>query len=33
MSLMSESDVSDYDHLSRYGEWDMTQDPSPKDLT
>lgn len=32
-ALMSENDVSDYDHLSRYGEWDMTQDPSPEDLT
>jgi double-strand break repair protein AddB len=32
-ALMSEKDQSDYDHLSRYGEWDMTQDPLPEDLT
>ena len=25
--------ISDYDHLSRYGEWDATQDPKPEDLT
>ena len=32
-AVMSEKDVSDYDHLSRYGEWDMTQDPLAEDLT
>ena len=32
-ALMSEKDASDYDHLSRYGEWDMTQDPMSEDLT
>ena len=26
------TDVSDYDHLSRFGEWDMTDDPAPEDL-
>ena len=23
----------DYDHLSRYGEWDLSQDPEPEDVT
>ena len=31
-ALESVRDVSDYDHLSRFGEWDMTEDPSPEDL-
>jgi double-strand break repair protein AddB len=31
-ALESVRDVSDYDHLSRFGEWDMTDDPAPEDL-
>ena len=26
-ALQKEGDVSDYDHLSRFGEWDMTDTP------
>jgi hypothetical protein len=26
------ADVGDYDHLSRFGEWDHTTDPSPEDV-
>ena len=26
------ADPGDYDHLSRFGEWDMTADPAPEDL-
>ena len=29
-ALESVRDASDYDHLSRFGEWDMTDDPTPK---
>lgn len=32
-ALESVRDASDYDHLSRFGEWDMTDDPSPEDLS
>ncbi len=31
--LHKDSDVGDYDHLSRFGEWDRTAKPSPEDLT
>ena len=31
-ALEKVNDPSDYDHLSRFGEWDMTDDPSPEDL-
>jgi len=31
-ALEKVTDPSDYDHLSRFGEWDMTDDPSPEDL-
>ncbi|MBN8632940.1 MAG: double-strand break repair protein AddB [Rhodobacterales bacterium] len=31
-ALVSVRDVSDYDHLSRFGEWEMTDDPVPEDL-
>lgn len=31
-ALESVRDTSDYDHLSRFGEWDMTDDPAPEDL-
>ena len=25
-------DLGDYDHLARYGEWDMTDPPEPEDV-
>lgn len=31
-ALMKEEDPSDYDHLSRFGEWDQTDDPTPEGL-
>ncbi|WP_333816159.1 double-strand break repair protein AddB [Tabrizicola sp.] len=31
-ALESVRDASDYDHLSRFGEWDMTDDPVPEEL-
>ena len=31
-ALEKVTDPSDYDHLSRFGEWDMTDDPAPEDL-
>lgn len=31
-ALEKTTDASDYDHLSRLGEWDMTDDPVPEDL-
>ncbi|PIB26519.1 double-strand break repair protein AddB [Amylibacter kogurei] len=30
--LLSENDFSDYDHLSRKGEWELTDDPDPKEV-
>lgn len=33
MALFSKDDRSDYDHLSRYGEWDISDDPHPEVLT
>lgn len=32
-ALVKGTDPSDYDHLSRFGEWDMTDDPAPEDLS
>ncbi|MWD29628.1 double-strand break repair protein AddB [Aquicoccus sp. SCR17] len=32
-ALFSDADRSDYDHLARLGEWDVTDDPAPEDLT
>ncbi|MEM9788325.1 MAG: double-strand break repair protein AddB, partial [Pseudomonadota bacterium] len=29
LALFSKSDISPYDHLSRFGEWDTNQDPVP----
>jgi hypothetical protein len=26
-ALMKDTDFADYDHLSRFGEWDVTDDP------
>jgi ATP-dependent helicase/nuclease subunit B len=31
-ALMKETDASDYDLLSRFGEWDQTDDPQPEDM-
>ena len=31
-ALFKEDDPTDYDQLSRFGEWDTTQDPVPEDL-
>jgi ATP-dependent helicase/nuclease subunit B len=31
-ALESVRDASDYDHLSRFGEWDLTDDPVPENL-
>ena len=33
MAMFSKDDVSPYDHLSRYGEWTMADQPVPEDLT
>lgn len=33
LALFSKTDQSDYDHLSRYGEWDTSDDPDPQVLT
>ncbi|WP_342071840.1 double-strand break repair protein AddB [Yoonia algicola] len=33
IALFSKSDISDYDHLSRFGEWDTHDKPTPKVLT
>ncbi|MCK0097208.1 double-strand break repair protein AddB [Yoonia sp. F2084L] len=33
LALFSKTDQSDYDHLSRYGEWDTSDDPTPQVLT
>ena len=33
MALQSRSDASDYDHLSRFGEWDITDPATPEDLS
>lgn len=32
-ALRKDTDHSDYDQLARFGEWDVTEDPSPEDLT
>jgi hypothetical protein len=31
-AMMKDTDASDYDHLSRFGEWDVTHDAQPEDL-
>lgn len=31
-AMFSDRDISDYDHLSRFGEWDLTQEPRPEKL-
>jgi ATP-dependent helicase/nuclease subunit B len=31
-AMQKDRDASDYDHLSRLGEWDMTDNPWPEDL-
>ncbi|TDE36983.1 double-strand break repair protein AddB [Antarcticimicrobium sediminis] len=31
--LFKDSDVGDYDHLARFGEWDRATAPTPEDLT
>ena len=31
-AMQAVKDVSDYDHLSRFGEWDMTADAVPEDM-
>jgi len=30
--LFKDSDIGDYDHLARFGEWDRSTDPTPEDL-
>ncbi|MGD9862577.1 MAG: hypothetical protein AB7S99_05130, partial [Pseudodonghicola sp.] len=30
--LFKDTDVGDYDHLARFGEWDRATDPEPEDL-
>lgn len=32
LAHMKEADTGPYDHLSRYGEWDMSMDPTSEDL-
>ncbi|MYM55339.1 double-strand break repair protein AddB [Thalassovita mangrovi] len=32
-ALFKDSDISDYDQLSRFGEWDVTSEPEPEDLS
>lgn len=31
--LFKDSDMGDYDHLARFGEWDRSTEPEPEDLT
>ena len=31
-AMFETKDASDYDHLSRFGEWDQTTDPKPEDV-
>lgn len=31
-AVMSERTVGDYDHLARFGEWDMSDEPAPEDV-
>ncbi len=33
MAMFSTDDHSDFDHLSRFGEWDISDEPVPEDLT
>lgn len=32
-AMQSDRDVSDYDQLARFGEWDVTDEPKPEDLS
>ncbi|MGH1412511.1 MAG: double-strand break repair protein AddB [Pelagimonas sp.] len=32
-ALMKDTDIADYDHLSRFGEWDVTDEPTNEVLT
>ncbi|MEQ9260211.1 MAG: double-strand break repair protein AddB [Roseovarius sp.] len=32
-ALQSKTDTGDYDQLARFGEWDITDDPAPEDLS
>lgn len=32
MAMFSRSDISHYDHLARFGEWDTSQDATPEDI-
>ncbi|SEQ86537.1 double-strand break repair protein AddB [Thalassovita taeanensis] len=32
-ALFRDTDISDYDQLSRFGEWDITTDPTPEELS
>ena len=31
--MQKDTDKGDYDQLSRFGEWDNSEDPTPEDLT
>ena len=31
--LHKDTDIGDYDHLARFGEWDRSADTTPEDLT
>ena len=33
MAMFSKDDASDYDHLSRFGEWTMADMPKPEDIS
>lgn len=32
-AMAKQTDTRDYDHLSRFGEWDIADDPTPEDVT
>ena len=32
-ALMKDADIAEYDHLSRFGEWDVTEMPESETLT
>ena len=33
MAMFTTKDISDFDHLARFGEWDISDTPVPEDLT
>jgi ATP-dependent helicase/nuclease subunit B len=33
MAMFNKDDASDYDHLSRFGEWTMADMPKPEDIS